>query len=160
MGRTTVWRTGRGADALAVLFMLATEAQVAGSIDCRKSIRPPTDTQSRAVACNLDGLVRGAPAARPVKSGNRRALQVSTVLWGSQACMCAMGDAVAHFFAAQPQSPGNTRSARRSPYRMTRASPGGTAVAPAYSRPPSSKAPTVCTPASVADTATSCSSAS
>jgi hypothetical protein len=49
-----VLSTGQRADALTVIFVLATEAQVAGSFGCRKNIRLPTDTQSRAVACNSD----------------------------------------------------------------------------------------------------------
>jgi len=40
MGRTTVWRAGQRADALAALFMLATEAQVAGCFSCEKQNGP------------------------------------------------------------------------------------------------------------------------
>lgn len=94
-GRATVWRTGRGAGALAVLFMLAAETEAAGWYGCRSYGRvltggnekwPTTGVAGRAVRLRRNGRNEG-PGARPVKSGNRRAERrcIGRSAWSSHA---------------------------------------------------------------------------
>ena len=56
VGRTTDWRTGQRADALAVLCMLATEAQVAGSVSCETKSPRLVVSRGRSGAGDLGGL--------------------------------------------------------------------------------------------------------
>jgi carbohydrate-binding DOMON domain-containing protein len=64
----TDWQTGRGADALAVFYMVVTETEVTDGPS--KTKKPPT-LESEARACDLDGWPLTGCAARQVGKSPR-----------------------------------------------------------------------------------------